>query len=73
MSESFVFDVAYSTTFDDVERLREKMLDFVTTERRDYQPVFDVTVKGSDSLHSNISLSVTGSRHLPQIFLSNPK
>jgi len=45
MSESFVFDVAYSTTFDDVERLREKMLDFVTTERRDYQPVFDVTVK----------------------------
>ncbi|KAF8798709.1 hypothetical protein BYT27DRAFT_7228290 [Phlegmacium glaucopus] len=45
MSESFVFDVAYSTTFEDLERLREKMLEFVTAEKRDYQPVFDVTVK----------------------------
>lgn len=45
MSESFVFDVAYSTTFKDLERLREKMLEFVKVERRDYQPVFDVTVK----------------------------
>jgi len=46
MSESFAFDVAYSTTFEDLERLREKMLEFVTEEKRDYQPVFDVTVKG---------------------------
>ena len=46
MSESFVFDVAYSTTFEDLERLREKMLEFVKAEKRDYQPVFDVTVKG---------------------------
>lgn len=46
MSESITFDVAYSTTFEDLERLREKMLEFVTAERRDYQPVFDVTVKG---------------------------
>jgi len=46
MSETFTFDVAYSTTFDDLEKLRTKMLEFVTAERRDYQPVFDVKVKG---------------------------
>ncbi|KAF8161100.1 hypothetical protein B0H34DRAFT_839898 [Crassisporium funariophilum] len=45
MSETFVFDVSYSTTFEDLEHLRERMLAFVITERRDYQPVFDVTVK----------------------------
>lgn len=46
MSETFTFDVAYSTSFEDLERLREKMLEFVTNERRDYQPVFDVNIKG---------------------------
>jgi small-conductance mechanosensitive channel len=46
MSESFVFNVAYSTTFEDLERLRAKMLEFVTRERRDYHPVFDVTIQG---------------------------
>ncbi|KAJ3490527.1 hypothetical protein NLJ89_g11426 [Agrocybe chaxingu] len=45
MSETFTFDVSYSTSFEDLERLRERMLDFVKAERRDYQPVFDVTVK----------------------------
>ncbi|KAF9049751.1 hypothetical protein BJ165DRAFT_1341961 [Panaeolus papilionaceus] len=45
MSETFTFDVAYSTTFEDLERLREKMLQFVEIERRDYQPSFDVKVK----------------------------
>lgn len=44
MSEPFTFDVSYSTTFEKLELLREKMLEFVKTERRDYQPVFDVTV-----------------------------
>ncbi|KAJ7783196.1 Mechanosensitive ion channel-domain-containing protein [Mycena metata] len=44
MSESFSFDVAYSTTFEEVELLRQKMLTFVTTERRDFQPAFDVVV-----------------------------
>lgn len=47
MSEPFTFDVSYSTTFEKLELLREKMLEFVKTERRDYQPVFDVTVNGS--------------------------
>ncbi|KAJ7096303.1 Mechanosensitive ion channel-domain-containing protein [Mycena epipterygia] len=44
LSESFTFDVNYSTSFEDVELLRQRMLTFVTTERRDYQPVFDVVV-----------------------------
>ncbi|KAF8210292.1 hypothetical protein K438DRAFT_1903862 [Mycena galopus ATCC 62051] len=44
MSETFNFDVNYATSFEDVEKLRQKMLEFVTTERRDYQPVFDVVV-----------------------------
>ncbi|KAG6900760.1 hypothetical protein C0993_002184 [Termitomyces sp. T159_Od127] len=45
MSETFTFDVSYATTFEDLEKLREKMLVFVKTERRDYQPSFDVVVK----------------------------
>lgn len=45
MSETFTFDVAYSTTFEDLEKLRDKMLEFVKSERRDFQPSFDVTVK----------------------------
>jgi small-conductance mechanosensitive channel len=45
MSETFTFDVGYSTTFEDLERLRERMLEFVTKERRDYDTVFDVKVK----------------------------
>jgi small-conductance mechanosensitive channel len=49
MSETFLFDVAYSTTFEDLERLRDKMLEFVKSERRDFQPSFDVTVKGEES------------------------
>ncbi|KAJ7770227.1 Mechanosensitive ion channel-domain-containing protein [Mycena maculata] len=44
MSESFTFDVNYSTTFEEVESLRQRMLAFVTAERRDYQPAFDVVV-----------------------------
>lgn len=46
MSESFTFDVSYSTSFEELEKLRVKMLEFVKSERRDFQPVFDVTVKG---------------------------
>lgn len=45
MSESFEFDVAYSTTFEQVETLRAKMLAFVKSEGRDFLPSFDVTVK----------------------------
>lgn len=46
MSETFEFSVAYETTFEDLEALREKMLEFLQSERRDYQPIFDVAVIG---------------------------
>jgi len=46
MSESITFDVSYKTSFHDIEKLREKMLEFIKAERRDFEPVFDVTVKG---------------------------
>ncbi|KAI0785645.1 Mechanosensitive ion channel-domain-containing protein [Abortiporus biennis] len=44
MSEPFTFDVAYSTTFEQIEKLRELMIGFLKSERRDYQAIFDVTV-----------------------------
>jgi len=44
MSETFEFDVAYSTTFEKIEALRGKMLAFVKAERRDFLPSFDVVV-----------------------------
>ena len=46
MSESFSFDVDYSTTFEQIERLRALMLGFVQSERRDFQPRFDIVVVG---------------------------
>ena len=47
MSEPFEFDVAYSTSFDQIEKLRAMMLSFLKVERRDYQPIFDVYVIGT--------------------------
>ncbi|KAH9858627.1 Mechanosensitive ion channel-domain-containing protein [Lenzites betulinus] len=44
MSESFEFDVAFGTSFEQIERLREVMIAFLKNERRDFQPVFDVYV-----------------------------
>ncbi|KAI0063682.1 hypothetical protein BV25DRAFT_1801709 [Artomyces pyxidatus] len=44
MSEPFTFDVAYSTTFEQIEHLRSLMLEFVTKERRDFLPQFDIIV-----------------------------
>ena len=46
MSESFAFDVDYSTTFKQIETLRSLMLNFVQLERRDFQPSFDIVVVG---------------------------
>lgn len=46
MSESFSFDVDYTTTFKQIETLRSMMLGFVQMERRDFQPAFDITVVG---------------------------
>ena len=47
MSEPFTFDVHYSTTFDQLENLRHKMIAFSQQERRDFLPSFDVTVVGA--------------------------
>lgn len=47
MSEPFTFDVAYNTTFEQIEDLRGLMIAFLKNDRRDYQPVFDVLVMGA--------------------------
>ncbi|CUA66917.1 putative MscS family protein C1183,11 [Schizosaccharomyces pombe 972h-] [Rhizoctonia solani] len=44
MSEAFTFDVAYDTEFEQIEGLRSRMLAFVQSHRRDYQPTFDIVV-----------------------------
>ncbi|KAL1748755.1 Mechanosensitive ion channel-domain-containing protein [Schizophyllum fasciatum] len=44
LSETFAFDVAYSTTFEQLEELRSRMIAFLKAERRDYLPSFDVNV-----------------------------
>ncbi|THH14245.1 hypothetical protein EW146_g6069 [Bondarzewia mesenterica] len=44
MSEPFTFDVDDSTSFQQIEQLRSKMLAFVNGERRDYLSQFDVVV-----------------------------
>jgi hypothetical protein len=48
MSEPFTFDVAYTTTFSDLEKLREKMLAFLQNEKekRYFRPIFDISIKG---------------------------
>jgi hypothetical protein len=44
MSEPFEFDVAYDTTFEQIEALRATMLKFVESQRRDFIPIFDIVV-----------------------------
>ncbi|KAF8625434.1 hypothetical protein AX15_005393 [Amanita polypyramis BW_CC] len=45
MSETFSFIVGYDTSFQDLERFRDQMLVFLQSEKRDFQPVFDLTVQ----------------------------
>jgi hypothetical protein len=53
-----MFDVGYATTFDQLETLRTKMLEFLQNERRDFQLAFDVSVVGmyKPLLHYTTSL-----------------
>ena len=44
ISETFTFEIDFGTTFEKIEALREKMLDFLERERRDFHPAFDVVV-----------------------------
>ena len=46
MSDPFTFDVAYDTSFEQIEALRGRMIAFLSNERRDYVAVFDVAVIG---------------------------
>ncbi|CAG7850530.1 Uncharacterized MscS family protein C2C4.17c [Serendipita indica DSM 11827] len=55
MSEPFTFEVAWDTTFEQLEALRARMLAFVKSERRDFLPVFDIIV---DSFSDQSKLSV---------------
>jgi len=48
MSEPFTFDVAYDTSFEQIEALRGRMIAFLSNERRDYVAVFDIAVMGKD-------------------------
>ncbi|KAL7411131.1 Mechanosensitive ion channel-domain-containing protein [Mrakia frigida] len=43
-SETFSFDVAFDTSFEAIQRLREAMLAFVKRESRDFLPNFDIIV-----------------------------
>lgn len=43
-SETFVFSVAFDTTFEKLQALRVKMLKFCQDNPRDFQPAFDVIV-----------------------------
>jgi small-conductance mechanosensitive channel len=47
MSETFPFDVAYDTTFEQLEQLRDQMVAFLESERRDFLPSFDLSVMGA--------------------------
>lgn len=49
-------EVAWDTSFEQLEALRARMLAFVKEERRDYQPVFDVIV---DSEYTPICVKMT--------------
>lgn len=46
MSETFAFDVAFDTKFEQIEALRDKMLAFVKSQSREFLPSFDVVVVG---------------------------
>jgi small-conductance mechanosensitive channel len=52
MSEPFAFDVAFGTTFEQLEELRGKMVAWLVHEKRDYLPSFDLAVVGQWSLLS---------------------
>ncbi|KAK4046937.1 hypothetical protein OIV83_005728 [Microbotryomycetes sp. JL201] len=57
--EPFVFDVAFDTPFEKIEALRERMLEFLEVERRDFLPQCDITVQnfegqGKTTLSANI-------------------
>ncbi|KAJ8292405.1 Mechanosensitive ion channel protein Msy1 [Rhodotorula toruloides] len=45
ISETFTFDVDFGTSFEKIEALRARMLEFLQQERRDFVPTIDITVQ----------------------------
>ncbi|SCV73450.1 BQ2448_7376 [Microbotryum intermedium] len=45
ISETFVWDVAFATSFEKIEELRARMFAFVEAERRDFLPKVDIVIK----------------------------
>ncbi|BGP00641.1 hypothetical protein NBRC10513v2_006440 [Rhodotorula toruloides] len=45
ISETFTFDVDFGTSFEKIEALRSRMLEFLQQERRDFVPTIDITVQ----------------------------
>jgi hypothetical protein len=43
-SETFTFEVAFETKFEDLQLLRSKMIHFCKENSRDFLPIFDVSV-----------------------------
>lgn len=43
--EAFVFDVDFSTSFEKIEALRTRMLEFLEAEKRDFIPSIDISIK----------------------------
>lgn len=71
MSEDFEFDVDYSTSFERLEALREKMLAFVKSEPRDFLPAFDVEVVGTFAIspccmYLHVNVLITPSNQISQ-------
>ena len=65
MSEPFTFDVAYDTSFEQIEALRGRMIAFLSNERRDYVAVFDVTVMGMSLMAIPESQELTRTHRYP--------
>ncbi|KAG8953472.1 hypothetical protein FRC04_002314 [Tulasnella sp. 424] len=66
-SEPFEMDVAYDTTFEKIEELRAKMLAFVESRRRDFQPVFDISVldlPGQEKMVLKADIKYKSNNHL---------
>ncbi|KWU45155.1 hypothetical protein RHOSPDRAFT_10799, partial [Rhodotorula sp. JG-1b] len=58
ISETFTFDVDFGTTFEKIEALRARMLEFLQTERRDFRPFIDISVEDF-AAQGKLSLSAT--------------
>lgn len=54
-SETISWDVDFGTTFEQIESLRERMLEFLEHEKRDYNPSCDITV---DSFNDQTKLTL---------------